>query len=313
MTTPSDSTPDRRVAYLACEDTIPGGRRRSDAFEHDWEFEALQPACWAAGVALETVPWEADEDWSRFDAVVIRTTWNYWDQLDRFLEALHRIEAAGTRLFNPAAVVEWNLRKTYLRALEDAGVPCIPTAWVDETDPTRIAAAVEDARRSLGADDVVVKRQVGAGAFGQDRFRSGQPVVWHEPNPVLVQPFQPAIVDEGEWSFVFVDGQLSHPLVKRAVPGDYRIQSMYGGVEHAIEPAADDVAAAEAVMAIAGAVLHAMGVATPLLYARVDMVRDDRTGQLQLMELEVVEPYLYPHQGPDLGPLLAGALRQRLG
>ena len=112
----------------------------------------------------------------------------------------------------------------------------------------------------------------------------------------------PMIEQEGEFSFIFIDGKLSHALIKRAAPGDYRIQSLYGGVETAIEPDASDSRDAHAIMETLDEVP---------LYARVDMLRGE-DGRLLLMELEMIEPYLYPEQGPEFGERLAAALLGRL-
>ncbi|MEM6901595.1 MAG: hypothetical protein AAF583_17740, partial [Pseudomonadota bacterium] len=117
-----------------------------------------------------------------------------------------------------------------------------------------------------------------------------------------VQPFLPQIIKEGELSFVFIDGELSHALIKRAADGDYRIQSSYGGVEEAVTPNAADLSAAQAILNTLDDIP---------LYARVDMLRG-KDGGLLLMELEMIEPYLYPLEGPDLGERLAAALSKRL-
>jgi glutathione synthase/RimK-type ligase-like ATP-grasp enzyme len=119
----------------------------------------------------------------------------------------------------------------------------------------------------------------------------------------MVQPYLPAIADEGELSFVFIDGALSHALRKRPARGDYRIQSLYGGTEEAHAPSPEEVSTARAVLA-------ALPAPAPL-YARIDMVRAD-DGALLLMEAELIEPYLYPEQGPQLGSHLAQALAKRL-
>jgi len=154
----------------------------------------------------------------------------------------------------------------------------------------------------LGSDDVVWKRQVGAGAFGQHRLRPMDPVP-PMPHPMMAQPFLPAIETEGELSFIFIDGAFCHALVKRAAPGDYRIQSTYGGVETAVDPSIADLDAAHAILG---------ALDTPPLYARVDMLRAE-DGGLVLMELELIEPFLYPLQGPRLGEMMAQALARRLG
>ena len=109
----------------------------------------------------------------------------------------------------------------------------------------------------------------------------------------------PSIVSEGEYSLIFIDGELSHALVKRPAPGDYRIQSLYGGVEAPVTLQNADMRDAQSVYD-----------ALPfddLLYARIDMVRGP-DGRLLLMEAELVEPYLYPVQGPQVGKLLADAI-----
>lgn len=120
---------------------------------------------------------------------------------------------------------------------------------------------------------------------------------------MMVQPFMPKIQEEGEYSFIFIYGSFSHALLKQAKAGDYRIQSTYGGVETAITPSDDDLADAAAILDILREIP---------LYARVDMLRGD-DGRLLLMELELIEPYLYPLEGKRLGRMMAMAVRMRLG
>ena len=203
-----------------------------------------------------------------------------------------------TRLFNPVSLVTWNIRKTYLRELETKGAKLIPTVWLDVADEASARAAFD----TLGADDLVFKRQIGAGAKGQHRLTRGEPIP-EMPHPMMVQPFLPMIQTEGELSFIFIDGDFSHALVKRAQPGDYRIQSTYGGREEKITPSADDLVAAHAI-------ISALDEAP--LYGRVDMLRGP-DGGLLLMELEVLEPYLYPVEGPELGERMAAGVERRLG
>jgi hypothetical protein len=156
----------------------------------------------------------------------------------------------------------------------------------------------------FGVDDVVLKRQVGGGARGQTRYsRSNLPAAGPVlDRPAMIQPFVKSIATEGEYSFLFVADEFSHALIKRAAPGDYRIQEAYGGKSTAIEPAARDLRQACAVLE---------SLEESPLYARVDMVRAPE-GHLMLMELEVIEPYLYPLAGPGIGAMLGKAITQRL-
>jgi hypothetical protein len=288
----------KKIAYLASRVTLPGSPiRRTDAFEHDYMMDALRGPFEARGMRVEDVAWDDPKaDWAGFDAVIIGTTWDYWDRLEEFLAALERIEGQ-TRLFNGAALVRWNARKTYLRELETKGAKLIPTLWLDVADE----AAAKTAFDTLGADDLVFKRQVGAGAKDQHRVKRGEPIP-AMPHTMMVQPFLPMIQTEGELSFIFIDGEFCHALIKRAQPGDYRIQSTYGGREENITPSAEDLAAA---LAIIGTLDEAP------LYGRVDMLRGDG-GELLLMELEVIEPYLYPVEGPELGERMAAGVARRL-
>ena len=288
----------KKIAYLASRVTLPGSPiRRTDAFEHDYMMDALRGPFEARGMRVEDVAWDDPKaDWAGFDAVIIGTTWDYWDRLEEFLAALERIEGQ-TRLFNGAALVRWNARKTYLRELETKGAKLIPTLWLDVADE----AAAKTAFDTLGADDLVFKRQVGAGAKDQHRVKRGEPIP-AMPHTMMVQPFLPMIQTEGELSFIFIDGEFCHALIKRAQPGDYRIQSTYGGREENITPSAEDLAAA---LAIIGTLDEAP------LYGRVDMLRGDGGGLL-LMELEVIEPYLYPVEGPELGERMAAGVARRL-
>lgn len=289
----------KKVAYLASRVTLPGSlTRRTDAFEHDYTMDALRPAFAARGMFLEDLSWDDSKaDWATYDAAIIGTTWDYWDRLDEFLAGLEAIEAK-TRLFNPSALVRWNCRKTYLRDLEARGAKLIPTLWIDTCGEAEAKAAFD----TLGADTLVFKRQIGAGAKGQHMLKRGEAIP-DMPHPMMVQPFLPMIQKEGELSFIFIDGAFCHALVKRAQPGDYRIQSSYGGREEVLHPSPDDLAAAKAILA-------ALDEAP--LYGRVDMLRGE-DGSLLLMELEVIEPYLYPVEGPELGERMAEAVAKRIG
>lgn len=288
----------KKIAYLASRVTLPGSPiRRTDAFEHDFMMDALRGPFEARGFRVEDVAWDdAKADWSAYAAVIIGTTWDYWDRLDEFLAALERIEGQ-TRLFNSSALVRWNARKTYLRELETKDAKLIPTLWLEVADEAAAKAAFD----TLGADDLVFKRQVGAGAKDQHRLKRGEPIPEMR-HPMMVQPFLKMIQDEGELSFIFIDGDFSHALIKRAQPGDYRIQSTYGGREEKITSSTDDLAAARAIIA-------ALDEAP--LYGRVDMLRGP-DGSLLLMELEVIEPYLYPIEGPELGERMAAGIARRL-
>ena len=292
-----------KIAFLACPGTLPGSpTRRVDAFEHDYQIAALRQGLGARAEVID-IDWRAPlHELVQFDAALIGTAWDYTAAKDEFLARLEALEAAGVVVCNSSQVVRWNADKLYLKDLAARGAPSIPTLWPDDPGRAEVLAAME----AFGADKVVVKRRVGSGAEGQECYdRDGLPDAdWRLGQAGMIQPFLRSIQGEGELSFIFVGGALSHALTKQAQPGEYRIQSSFGGIETKIAPAPADRAVAEAVMAM-------LPFAEPPLYARIDMVRLD-SGELAVIEAELIEPYLYPRQGADFGARLADGVLERL-
>ena len=289
-----------KIGFLSSQDTLPGSlNRRADAFEHDLEVAAIGAGLADHGYALEALAWDDPAaDWNCYAAVMIGTAWDYADRYAKFLSTLCHIEMLGITVLNPVSLVRWNSHKTYLRDLGQLGIPTIPTLWLDQPS----AGDLENAFGILGSDDLVVKRQVGAGAHDQIRIHKGDKIRGYS-HEAMVQPFLPTIQSEGEYSFILIDGELSHTLLKTAKKGDYRIQSLYGGTEQRVMTSGADLEAARHVV---------NALEEKPLYARVDMIRDEG-GTMRLMELELIEPYLYPEQSDELGAMIARALIKRLG
>lgn len=271
----------RRCAFLSTDDL-------EDFVVYD---ELAYPAFAALGVEVEAVSWRAPVDWSRFELVVIRSPWDYQDDVDRFLDVLAQIDEV-TRLENPLDVVRWNVRKEYLRDLEGRGVPIVPSLWRDAG-----AALDSSLFDELDAERVVIKPLVSGNAdhtypvdADELRARRGELEAIFASRPFLVQPFMPSVVDEGEYSLFYFGGEYSHALLKTPAEGDFRVQEEHGGRLRAIRPQSALRAAAERVLA---------ALDRTLLYARVDLVRgrhSSRTSDdavFRLMELELIEPSLY--------------------
>ncbi len=286
-----------RVAYLSCSTTMPGSpARREDAYEHDISIGICGQGLHYAGRTLEPVQWDARAvDWSAYEAAIIGTTWDYAQRLPDFLTTLDAINQQ-TPVLNPPALVGWNARKTYLRDLAARGCPIIPTLWPDTADRDSCTAGFE----AFATDRLVIKPQVGAGAWRQVLL--GRTDSWPSPDQLpdghtMVQPFYASVAMEGVYSLLFFNREFSHAVVKRPAAGDYRVQSSYGGADSPWSPSASDLAAAQQVVDM---------VDGPLLYARVDMIRST-AGQLVLIELEAIEPYLYPLHAPHMAAGFAAA------
>ncbi len=293
----------QRVAFLTASCMLPGSPdEREDSYEHELEWARIEPACADRGVEIREVVWDDPRLIpSDYDAFVVGTTWDYQERADEFLGRLGAI-ASVRPLFNPLQTLRWNLDKRYLTDLAARGVCVVPTRFVDRADAASIDAAFE----AFESDRVVAKAQIGACAYRQALIRRGDdlpPATKMPAGPAMIQPYLPAISDEGEYSFLFFDRTYSHCARKIPQLGDYRVQSVFGGKEKSYRPSPDEIATAQAVVdAVDG----------PLLYARVDLVRLP-DGRLAVIELELVEPYLYPEQGPEMGDGFARALVGLLG
>ena len=244
-------------------------------------FARMAAPLQALGATVEPRPWVDAGDLSGFDLVLALMVWGNYRAVDRWLAAVAAWDAQGIRLHNPASVLTWNVDKIYLQRLAQAGAPVLPTAWLDRGDPE----LAEAARQAHGWDEAVVKPRRSGGSYRTERLRSGAPANF-EPfdSPAMLQPFLPAVGTTGETSLIFFNGVFSHAVRKVAAAGDFRVQPDWGGHVSAVSPDADERAAAQAA-------LNAIEEG-PLLYARIDLVRD-RNGRPVVMELELLEPDLY--------------------
>ena len=284
---------------------------RSDLPTWEVDDRALHAELARAGVPFEQPVWDDPAvDWRRFDAVLIRTTWDYQERLPAF-RAWARHVAVASRLFNPEPVVAWNTHKSYLRDLQRDGVPLAPTQWLGRGERPDVAALV----RAAGWREGFLKPCVGATARETLRFsvdadglRRAQAHVDRllPQEDLMLQPFLPAVLARGEWSAVFVDGAITHCVRKVPVPGDYRVQDDFGAKDGPHEPTAAERALALQAMA---AVERRFG---RLLYGRTDFLWDDAGGCV-LTELELVEPSLFFRHGPAAAAALTAALLRRLG
>lgn len=239
-------------------------------------------------------------DWSAYDAVLIRTIWDYFMHYPAYLGWLDHLDRLRVPAFNDTALQRWNSDKRYLLELAGRGVDIVPTQVASRND-------LRDVLDPMTGQDVVVKPTVSATAWRavkgtvDDALRR---LVAELPDgDYLVQPFVSEIAEAGEWSLLFFDGRYSHAVIKRPAAGDYRVQSDFGGITKPAVPPADVLAAAEKALAAVPYRDHA--------YARVDGVVSD--GSFLLMEIELIEPFLFLDTNPGSAERLAGVIARRLG
>ena len=255
-------------------------------------------------LGIETTPcvWnDPGVDWSRYDAVLMRSTWDYFKHYAAFVEWLDHLPIPT---INDKALLRWNSDKRYLPELAAQGVDIIPTTIAAGTELRQTLAR-------MSGQEVVLKPTVSGTAWYTARGVVGDPafeqVVAQLPREFeyLVQAFVPEVVSDGEWSLLFFGGEYSHAVIKRAAAGDYRVQSDFGGTADAVDPDPALIASARRALAAAAALGHADSA-----YARVDGVICD--GRFLLMELEMIEPFLHLGARPEAAERFAGHLQRRL-
>ncbi|MCF2531607.1 ATP-grasp domain-containing protein [Yinghuangia soli] len=238
------------------------------------------------GITAEPAVWnDPAVDWAAYDLAVIRSTWDYIDHHDDFVAWADRVP----NLANPADVVRWNTDKTYLRDLAEAGVPVVPTTWLDPdstvTLPTSgefvVKPAISCGSKDTGRYDLADAAQRALAAGLATRLLS-------EGRTVMVQPYLHAVDTAGETAVLFFGGHYSHAIRKGALldgpAGDVGLYKQ------------EDIRAREATdseLHVAQQALAAVpGGADRLLYARVDVI-PDADGHPVLLELELTEPSLF--------------------
>lgn len=235
------------------------------------------------GWNVETVSWrDKAVDWNDFEAIVIRTPWDYQREPEAFLEVLREIDRSKARLENSLRIVEWNLSKLYLRDLEKAKIKIVPTVWGNEKIDERL---FENWLKHFGTNEIVIKPTVSATAeftYRLENFATELTEIFAA-REFMVQPFMPNIVSEGEFSLFYFGGRYSHTILKTPKPRDFRVQEEHGGIIRAAQPGEKLLKTAHEVFEF---------IKPQPLYARIDFVRD-AAGDFALMELELIEPALY--------------------
>jgi len=244
--------------------------------------EIAATALRARGWRVDDVSWRRDGvDWRVYDAVLIRSPWDYQKDPAAFLKRLAEIDASPARLENALSIVEWNIDKRYLRALAWRGVTILPTIWPEPLT----AGDLNGAFAAVAAAEIVVKPVIGAGAEKTYRLSPNAAdaiAAEYGGGAAMIQPFAPEITAEGEYSLFHFGGRYSHAILKTPKAGDFRVQEEWGGILQAVTPD-------PALRAIADG-LGALCPAPPFVQ-RADFVRwGDRWA---LMELEAIEPSLY--------------------
>ena len=277
----------------------------------DEDLPPLVAAFAEASVDFSVIDWDdASTDWSRFDVAVLRSTWDYTQRLPEFLDWAERA-ATKTKLLNPIDVVRWNTDKHYLSQIAEAGVPVVPSTFIE---PGESASDALDEFLGATVGEFVVKPSVGAGSRDAQRYgrEEREPAQAHaqrlldEGRSVLLQPYLNRVDEHGETALIYFDGTFSHairkgPLLRR---GEGSTRALFAA-EH-ITPRAPSARELD----VAQRTLAAIPFAQPLLYARVDLIHAD-DGSPCVLELELTEPSLFFAHAADSARRFMAAILAR--
>lgn len=256
----------------------------------------------ARGVHAEPVVWDAhDADWSAYDLVVLRSTWDYPQRRQEFVAWARGVGA----LANPADVVEWNTDKRYLAELAAAGLPVVPTTWL----------APGESWTPPATGEYVIKPSVGAGSLDTERYRldeigqrrraSAHLARLHAADrDVVIQPYLSAVDSTGETALLFLGGRYSHAVRKGPM-----LTEKDSGAHTLYRP--EEITPREATIperAVGEQALAAVpGGKERLLYARVDLIPGPDGAPL-LLEVELTEPSLFLAQAAGAPERFADAI-----
>ncbi|MDR2722878.1 MAG: hypothetical protein LBB54_04020 [Cellulomonadaceae bacterium] len=279
---------DKRVALATCTDVH--GLAADD--------QPLVPELAKLGITAEPVVWNNPEvDWTSYDLTVIRSTWDYATQQEEFIQWAQSVP----HLANPASVIAWDTDRRYLMELEKAGIPVIPTIWLEPSHHLS-KRAIHSRMPAFG--DFVVKPVVSAGAKDIARYQpisaqSRSKAITHTQRLldsdrwVMIQPYVTSIDTDGETCMTFVDGQFCHAVRRHALLGGNMHQTLGltlypNNSTRSVEATPEQIDVAQRALALAK---EATGESEDFLYARVDLVKGEE-GPL-VIEIELTEPSLW--------------------
>ena len=249
-----------------------------------------QPAVWS----------DSSIDWQKFDYLIFRSTWDYFEREAEFNLWLAKIEKLGVKTLNSLQIINQNKHKFYLKSIEKQGVKIVPTVFIDKTTSL-------DLNHLIPADwqKCVIKPAFSGAAYQTTVFDVANTTEINNiylsiaaEKELLLQRFMPEIQTLGETSLIFFNKKYSHAVNKKPVSGDFRVQSQFGGTYTAVAPTASIIEKAQNIV-------HTFY--SDLLYLRIDgiIIGDE----FYLMEIEGIEPDLYfEHAAPAIDLFVAAFL-----
>ena len=276
----------------------------SDPYKHNvfYEDELVLKASQKLGLQVTRRAWDDDTvDWSQTKCILFRSTWDYFDRFIEFSGWLNKVKTQ-TKLINSRELIHWNIDKHYLNDLSAKGVHIPDTIFIKKGDTRTLSEIHLDQKWNK----TVLKPCV-SGAGRHTYLLDIDNLVNHEDlyqtliseEDMMIQVFQQNIMDQGEFSLMLFNGEFTHAVLKKAKPGDFRVQDDFGGTVHEYTPSLEEIKFAQNAVAQCPEIP---------IYARVDIFYDNND-TLALGELELIEPELWFRIMPSAAEVLAKHLK----
>lgn len=265
------------------------------------EDQMVVDALESKGLKVIRVDWSNQQfDWTSVKTAIFRTTWDYFDRFDEFMQWLQSVKD-HLEFINPIDLVLWNLDKHYLLDLQKKGISIPETYFVERGSILSLKEVVS----GKSWDDFILKPAVSGAARHTYKINKGNIDQYEQvfkdlvaAESMLIQPFLTSVLSEGEVALMYFGRKYSHAIRKIAKPGDFRVQDDFGGTVHHYTPTQQEIALGE----------EAILACDPQpVYARVDLINDNN-GQAAISELELIEPELWFRFKPEAANALADAI-----
>jgi glutathione synthase/RimK-type ligase-like ATP-grasp enzyme len=278
----------------------PGNRYVENIFADD---DLLLTSLEAEGLKCCRISWDhPDFDWTSVKFAIFRTTWDYFERIDEFMNWFAETREK-TNFLNHPDLITWNIDKSYLWDLAYHGIDIPQGIYISKGSDTTL----EKICKASAWKEWVLKPAVSGAAWNTYYFKSDGiaelgPVFLKllQTENMILQEFLPSVAEKGEISLMMFGGKYSHAVLKKAKPGDFRVQDDFGGTLHDYEPNQEEINLAEHAMSVCGHVP---------MYARVDIVWD-KEGRPCISELELIEPELWFRRHPESAANLANLIKR---
>lgn len=229
-------------------------------------------------------------DWTKYDYLIFRNTWDYYEKESEFNLWLEQIEKLGIKTLNSIEVIKQNKHKFYLKSFEEKGIKIIPTIFQEKTRQLDLKKIIPS-----HWEKIVIKPAYSAGSYltevfnpsETDKINSKYSTIAQE-RDLLIQEFKTEITHQGKTSFIFFNKKFSHCINKKPAENEFRIQAQFGGKYTLVQPS-------EVLIQQAQEIINNFH--EKLLYARVDGIIIEN--QIHLMKIECLEPDLYFNFAPE--------------